>query len=296
MRRSARTLPLLVMALAPWAGPPHGAPALPEDSERPRVLITNDNGIDDPKLIALARAFASRSETWVVAPAENRSGTGTSLRLPVDGAVDVEWRNLGEGIEAFAVDGYPGDCVLVAVGAILRDRPPDLVISGINGGPNLGAGWMFSGTIGAARIAALAGLPSIAVSGLDDDVPGAVEAAVDWVVRFSEHRVVRHLQPGEYLTVSLPPGGPSEVKGVRIADRAPLSRGPSLEYDEGAEVCRVTGLTSRVVSLSVIADERLHAEGMIVVVPMRADEVDGSRLRDWLRSDPGLPAWIPAGR
>lgn len=297
MYRSTVILIPAILALVPIGAIPPTATPPSQADDRPRVLITNDNGIDDPKLIALARAFATRAETWVVAPAEDQSGSGSYLKLPREGSVAVERRDLGPGIEAFAVDGYPADCVLVAAAGILRDRPPTLVVSGINGGPNLGAGWMFSGTIGAARVAALAGFPAIAVSGLDDDeIPGAIEAAVDWVVRFSEHRAVRELEPGEYLTVSLPPGVPSEVSGVRIADRAPLSRGPSLDHDEAAGVWRITGMATREVSLSAIADEKLHADGAIVVVPMHADEVDGARLLEWMRSDPGLPAWQPAGR
>ncbi len=296
MHRHTLILIPAILAFVPLGAiPPTTAPP-PQADDRPRILITNDNGIDDPKLIALARAFATRAETWVVAPAEDRSGSGTSLKLPLEGAIAVEWRDFGPGIEAFAVDGYPADCVLVGAAGIMRDRPPTLVISGINGGPNLGAGWMFSGTIGAARIAALAGIPAIAVSGLDDDVPGAVEAAVDWVVRFAEHRAVRDLRPGEYLTVSFPPGGPSEVHGVRIADRAPLSSWPNLEYDEASETWRITGTATRDVPLSAIADERLHASGAIVVVPMHADEVDGARLLEWLRADPGLPTWQPVER
>lgn len=299
MLRTTRILtPVLLVlsalgALAPRPAPPSRAV---QAGERPRVLLTNDNGIDDPKLVALARAFAPRAETWVVAPAEDQSGSGAYLKLPRTGSVAVERRDLGPDIEAFAVDGHPGDCVLVALLALLRESPPTLVVSGINGGPNLGAGWMFSGTIGAARIAALAGLPAIAVSGLDDDIPGAVEAAVDWVVRLAEHPAVLELEPGEYLTVSLPPGGPIEGQGVRIADRAPLQRGPDLSYDEASGVCRITGEISRELPLSAIADERLHADGAVVVVPMRADEVDGQRLLEWLRRDPGFPSWQAPGR
>ena len=169
-------------------------------------------------------------------------------------------------------------------------------MSGINGGPNLGADWMFSGTVGAARVAAFAGLPAIAVSGLDDDIPGAVEAAVEWVVSFAEHDVVRELEPGEYLTVSLPPGGPADVRDVRVADRAPLSRGPDLHYDEDEGVCQVTGMFSRDVAISAIADERLHEDGHIAVVPMRVDEVDRARLLEWMGTDPEFPAWRPAGQ
>ncbi|MEM7306985.1 MAG: 5'/3'-nucleotidase SurE [Planctomycetota bacterium] len=296
MHASSRSLLVALVALAPLAPAPPPAQTSPEPSGRPRVLITNDNGIDDPKLVALARAFARRADTWVVAPAEDRSGSSTYLVLPQTGSIAVERRDLGPGIEAFAVDGYPADCVLVAIAGILRERPPTLVVSGINGGPNLGADWMFSGTIGAARVAALAGFPALAVSGLDDDVPGAVEAAVDWVVRFSEHRAVRAMEPGDYLTVSLPPGGPTEVSGVRIADRTPLRRGPSLGYDEAAGLWRITGAATRDIEPSVLSDEELHAGGAVVVVPMHADEVDHARLLEWTRSDPGLPPWRAEAR
>ena len=295
MHRSPRFLALALLALVPLGAHAQGTAPSPEAEHRPRVLITNDNGIGDPKLIALARAFATRAETWVVAPAGDRSSSGAFLKLAREGAVLAERRDLGPGIKAFAVDGYPADCVLIALAGILRERPPTLVVSGINGGANLGADWMFSGTIGAARVAALGGFPAIAVSGLDDDLPGAVDAAVDWVVRFSEHRAVRELEAGEYLTVSLPPGGPSEVRGVRIADRAPLRRGPGLAHDEATGLWRIAGLATREVTLSAIADERLCEDGMVVVVPMRVGEVDGPRLLAWLRSDPGLPGWRPVG-
>ena len=142
-----------------------------------RVLITNDNGIEDPKLVALVRAFAKTTETWVVAPSVDRSGSGSHLTVTRLGKLEVHRRDLGEGIRAFAVDGYPADCVALAILGIMRESPPDLVVSGINGGPNLGAEWMFSGTIGAARVAAFAGIPSMAISGIDDDVPGAIRAA-----------------------------------------------------------------------------------------------------------------------
>ncbi|KAA3613401.1 MAG: hypothetical protein DWQ01_02435 [Planctomycetota bacterium] len=295
MHRTPRILILALFGLVPLGAIPPQATPSPQADDRPRILITNDNGIDDPKLIALARAFADRAETWVVAPAQDQSGSSTYLKLPRTGSVAVERRDLGPGIEAFAVDGFPGDCVMVGAGGIMKDRLPTLVVSGINGGPNLGADWLFSGTIGAARVAALAGIPAIAVSGLDDDVPGAVEAAVDWVVRFAEHRTVRELEPGEYLTVSLPPGGPTEVKGVKVADRAPLRRGPILDYDEAAGTCKFAGLTTLEVPLSPIADESLHADGMVVVVPMHANEVNSLRFLQWTRSDPGFPSWSSGG-
>lgn len=199
-------------------------PALGAEPPEPwprRVLITNDNGIEDPKIVALARAFAQVAETFVVAPLEDRSGSGSYLTLGARRpSVRVEERDLGEGIVAYGLDGYPADCVLFGVQGILRERPPNLVVSGINGGANLGVEWFGSGTVGAAQFAALLGFPALAISGLDDDLPGAVDAATAWVVRLAASPVVRDLPRGTFLTASLPRTVPSEIRGVRVTRRA----------------------------------------------------------------------------
>lgn len=260
---------------------------------RARVLITNDNGIDDPKIVALARAFAQRAETWVVAPDRDRSGSGSYLSVTGTGSLSVERRELGDGIEAFAVSGFPADCVLLALTGILADDLPDLVVSGINGGPNLGAGWMFSGTVGAARVAALAGIPSLAVSGLDDDLPGAVESAVDWVVRLAESDAVRSLRPGEYLTASLPRTSPSDILGVRVADRAPPLEAPRLAADESGATWHIVGMSETGFSVPEDSDQAAYDAGYIAVVPMRVDEVDVESLSRWRRLGADLPDWAP---
>ena len=188
-----------------------------------RVLLTNDNGIDDEKIVALARAFANAGvETLVVAPAQDRSGAGAYSRLMSERPrrVELTRHDFGEGVEAYALDGFPADCVLFAFQGIFRDRHPQLVVSGINGGPNLGSDWFGSGTIGAARTAAFAGVKALAVSGLDDDDAPAVVAHSNWVVRLALSGYVSALEPGQYLTVGMPRKLPEQIKGVRVAERA----------------------------------------------------------------------------
>lgn len=260
-------------------------------AHRMRVLITNDNGIDDPKIVALARAFERRAETWVVASDRDRSSTGSHASILTRGEVAVERRELGDGIRAFAVDGFPGDCVVVALAGLMLDHPPDLVVSGINGGANLGSDWMFSGTVGAARVAAFAGLPAIAVSGLDDDLPGAVEAAADWVVRLADSDAVADLRPGEYLTVSLPRVPPAEIAGIRVVDRAPLSVAPRLAADDSGERWRFAGISEIDARVPADSDQAAADAGYIAVVPMRVDEVDLDRLARWRRQGADLPEW-----
>lgn len=287
-----RLVPVLGLLLSlVLSGPVRAQPggAVPD-----RILITNDNGIDDPKLVALARAFAQHSETWVVAPASDRSGFGAHVTIAREGAVAVEPRDLGPGIRAFAVAGSPADAVIVALAGLMRDSLPDLVVSGINGGPNLGGGWMFSGTVGAARVAAIAGFPAIAVSGLlDDHVPGAKEAAAGWVVRFSTTQLVREMGPLEYLSVSFPPGTPEGVRGGRMTGRAPqLPEVPRLAPDSGE--WRVVGSDSTALPVPYDSDIAAWSGGYIAVVPMRADEVDHAKLEQWSARSffNRLPGWI----
>jgi 5'-nucleotidase len=257
-----------------------------------RVLITNDNGLDDPKIVALARAFAAHTETWVVAPRDDRSGSTHFLSVSRTGGLRAVPRNLGPGIRAWAVDGYPADCVLLARYGLMRDALPDLVVSGINGGPNLAHDWLGSGTIGAARMAAYLGVPAIAVSGLDDDIPGAVEAATAWVVALAQSDAIRELSHGQYLTVSMPRIAPSAIAGVRLARRAGLLLDIAFE-----SVAAVNGqqwklaITPRAAATAPGRDAALYDARYIVIVPMRADEHDEA-LEKRFTKRASFPAWV----
>jgi len=293
-----RRMILFLLALVLFTLPPLSAqearPSWPK-----RVLITNDNGLTDPKIVALALAFAPHAETWVVAPAENRSGSSHYLSASQSGQLVSAPRDLGPGIRAWAVNGYPADCVLLALFGIMQGAPPDLVISGINGGPNLAHDWLGSGTIGAARMAAYAGFPAVAVSGLDDDIPGAVEAATRWVVGLAQSPAVRQLKPGQYLTVSMPRIQPSKIRGVRVARRAGLLLRISFATADAAGNQQVWKLatTSLDPSSSPGRDAALYAAGYIVVVPMRADEHEDEDFLRRLATQDLLPPWtVPVGR
>jgi 5'-nucleotidase len=261
-----------------------------------RVLITNDDGVEDLKLLVLARAFAKVSETWAVAPDADRSGTTHRMITFGKRRLTARPRDLGEGIQAYAVVGYPADSVFLALRGLMLENPPDLVVSGINGGANLGMDWVMSGTIGAARIATYLGVPAIAVSGVNEDFPGALEAASQWVVTLAQSELARRLKPGQYLTVSFPRIPPSQYKGVRTAERAgPGTFRFSRAMEDPAEV-RETWLLEGPepgAAPPPSSDAALCDAGYIVVVPMQADEHD-YRLLSALREHPGqLPGWPP---
>lgn len=122
-----------------------------------RILVSNDDGISSPGLTALVDVARDYGDVWVVAPDSEQSAQSHSLTLhqPLRATQVDEQR--------FAVTGTPADCIYLALNALL-DAPPDLVLSGINKGSNLGTDIFYSGTVAAAREGALAGLPAVALS------------------------------------------------------------------------------------------------------------------------------------
>src|SRR5262245_11302227 len=150
-----------------------------------RILLTNDDGINAPGFAAL-ESIASRlsDDVWAIAPAEEQSGAGHSLTL----TRPICARRHGD--RRFAVSGTPTDAVMMALAHIMKDSPPDLILSGVNRGANLAEDVTYSGTVSAAMEGALAGVRSIALSqvyakeGMGELVPfAAVEAWAAQVMR-----------------------------------------------------------------------------------------------------------------
>ncbi len=180
-----------------------------------RILLTNDDGVRAPGLKVLeniARQFSD--DVWTVAPTEEQSGAGHSLTL----TRPLRLRKLGE--RRFCVTGTPTDAVMMAIAWILKDEPPDLLLSGVNRGANLGEDVSYSGTVSAAMEGALAGIPSIALSqsyakeGMGDTVPfAAAEAWADEVLR---PLIGAPMAPRTLVNVNFPALPPDEVRGVRV--------------------------------------------------------------------------------
>ena len=295
LRTPISTLAVLVgLTLAIGACGP--SPARSPENFPSRVLLTNDNGIDDIALIELARAFARIPgiEVIVVAAMLDRSGTSSFMGATNTGRYHVERRDLGPDIEAWALDGYPADCVAFALSGPLLDRLPDLVVSGVNGGPNLADDWFGSGTIGAARTAAYFGFPAVAVSGVENDDPGAVAAAAEWVVSFVRSRVVASLEAPQYLTVSLPSGTAPHVGRARIVERARgliEARSFRVDGNDSASIWQLE-IEPRYERAGTGTDVATVAAGDVAIVPMRANEYDAelaARMRSQARD---MPEWI----
>lgn len=184
-------------------------------NERPYILVTNDDGFESPGLLALRRAFDQISETVVFAPDHNWSAAGHTKTMHKP--LRVAYAELDDGSPAYATNGAPSDCVALALLGIL-EREPDLVVSGINHGPNLGHDITYSGTVAAAMEAVIFGLPAIAVSldTYESAEPGILDAAASFVARLASTVLERGLPAGHLLNVNVPNLPPDEVAGAEV--------------------------------------------------------------------------------
>jgi 5'-nucleotidase len=180
-----------------------------------RILLTNDDGVHARGLAVLERiARAFSDDVWVVAPWEEQSGKGRSLTL----STPVRLRELGP--KRFAVTGTPTDAVMIALAKLMPGEWPDLVLSGVNRGANLGEDVSYSGTVAGAMEGAFAGIRSIALSqryerhGMGDAVP--FEAAEAWGERVLRPLLALEMAPRTLLNVNFPPVAADAVKGVRV--------------------------------------------------------------------------------
>lgn len=181
-----------------------------------RILLTNDDGVHAPGMAVLERIARSLSDDiTIVAPNSERSGAGRSLTL----TQPVRLRQLGE--RRYAVAGTPTDSVMMALALIMKDSPPDLILSGVNRGANLGEDVGYSGTVSAAAEGALAGVRSIALSqvyaksGAGHNVSFA--AAEAWGAKVLEPLVNDASWPARTLyNINFPARAADDVLGIRV--------------------------------------------------------------------------------
>src|SRR5579872_5248300 len=178
-----------------------------------RLLCTNDDGILAPGLESLVRAVQSLGEVTVVAP--DREQSATSHALTMHHPLRVKPR----GERRFQVDGTPTDCVMLAVEALMPERP-DFVLSGINHGQNMGEDVLYSGTVAAAMEGLALGIPSIAISFAGGDHGtdvSLVNDQLDAITTLLRHIVaLEHLPADTLFNINLPPLPGAAIKGVRL--------------------------------------------------------------------------------
>jgi len=173
-----------------------------------QILISNDDGYLAPGIHALAHALEKVADVVVVAPDRNRSASSHSLTL----TRPLRVTNNPNGFKS--VDGTPSDCVHLAITGLLRDKQPDMVISGINDGPNMGDDVLYSGTVAAATEGRFLGLPAIAVS-MGAFNPQYFESAGIAVVKLVESLQKNPLNHDTILNVNVPDLPWDEIKGFK---------------------------------------------------------------------------------
>jgi 5'-nucleotidase len=187
------------------------------------ILVTNDDGIDAPGLLALNQALRQVADTTVFAPSHNWSASGhvKTMHKPLR----VGETKLADGTLAFTTSGAPSDCVAMAFLGIV-ERPIDMVVSGINQGPNLGHDVTYSGTVTAAMEGAIAGVPAIAVS-LASYRPLDFSFAAQVAALIAEKVGQNGLPTPTLLNVNVPPVPEEEIAGLTVT-----RMGLRIYYDE----------------------------------------------------------------
>lgn len=269
--RLAWTVALLLGQLGFWIGAVDADPG--QDSFT--ILLSNDDGIEAEGLKILHDALQPLATIVVVAPAINRSGSGHSVTI--DERITVEPRRRSNGTTWYAVHATPATTVRLGLKALL-DEKPDLVISGINHGRNVGVLTWTSGTVGAAREAALWGVPAIAVSQSGAD-PDDYQALARYVVQLVSLLQANNLiKAGLLLNVNGPSGLASKAKGIRVVplgNEQQSSFFKRLSPEEGV-VFREIWHPPKPEGKE--GDVSAHALGYITVTPLALDQTDQASL------------------
>lgn len=194
------------------------------------LLITNDDGVQAPGLLALTQAMRTIGEVEVVAPATNQSASGHKKTLFQD--IPVLETKLRDDTPALAVTGSPADCIALSALGMTR-WPPRIVVSGINRGANMGQDITYSGTVTAALEAAIHGIPAVAVS-LDNQQANDVadyETAAGIAATLVRYVLDKGLPPLTILNLNLPASGP--VSEIRLTRQGVRIYNDELEHNEG---------------------------------------------------------------
>ncbi len=243
-----------------------------------RILVTNDDGVFSEGIKLLARALEPLAEVWVVAPDREQSAMGHALTLHRP----LRMRPLGERL--YSVDGTPTDCVNLAVLSLLKETPPDLVVSGINFGLNLGDDVTYSGTVSATFEGTLMGIPSVAfsqqVAKSFSFEPGAAYAA-----GLIEVLLGHDLPEDLLLNVNFPAG---EFKGSQVTKlgRRRYQQSVVEKVDpHGREYYWIAG--TPVWEKSEGSDQDAVEDGFVSITPLHLDLTDyrGLESYGWLEEE-----------
>ena len=246
-----------------------------------RILVSNDDGYFAPGITALAEALARRGEVTVVAPERDRSGASNSLTL--DRPLVV--RRAANGY--YSVNGTPTDCVHIAVTGLL-DFTPDIIVSGVNLGANMGDDTIYSGTVAAAVEGYLLGIPSLALS-LTSKAGEHFESAIGVALELVDRVAHRAFGEPVLLNVNVPDLAPAALAGMevtRLGKRHKAEPVSKLTTPRG-ETAYWIGPAGAAADAGPGTDFHAIERGRVSVTPLRLDLTHSEqlgRVREWLAS------------
>jgi len=249
-----------------------------------RILISNDDGIGAPGLAALVNIARDLGDITVVAPDSPQSAMAHSITLRQP--LTVQYVRLpGEhAFEGMSVDGRPADCVRLAIRNLVPARP-DLVLSGINAGANVGINVFYSGTVAAAAEGAMMGIPAVAFSADVEDGSPDFLAVARHCRGVLDRLLARGMQPGELISVNVPPLAAGPPRGVRVCEQSDADVDDTYVEQESAVGIRRYKLADKFDfnNPHSESDVALLRKRYITVTPLRVSLTDHHKL-DELRN------------
>lgn len=240
-------------------------------SDRPLILVTNDDGITAPGIRHLVESIADLGEVVVVAPDSHQSGMGHAITI--SNILKMAPHEFGmAGVKAYKTSGTPVDCVKLAIYKILK-RKPDLLLSGINHGSNSSINVIYSGTMSAAVEGALEGIPSLGFSLCDFAEDADFRASRDVVRSLTVEALERGTPAGTCLNVNIPKLAPEDIQGMRICRQAAGHWADAFEEREapgGRTYYWMTGSFTDI-DKGQDTDEWALRNGFVSIVPVQFD-------------------------
>ena len=185
---------------------------------KPLILVSNDDGITAPGIRHLINIMAKIGDVVVVAPNGPQSGMGHAVTI--GNTLRLNDLDIYDNADAYSCSGTPADCVKIAKHFVLKDRKPDLVVSGINHGSNTSISVLYSGTMSAAIEASLEGMPAIGFSLCDYASDADFSHTLGYVEKIARQALEKGIPKGVALNVNFPPKRDEPIKGIKVCRQA----------------------------------------------------------------------------
>ncbi len=249
-----------------------------------RILVTNDDGIDSPGILALVKAMREVGDVIVVAPDRQQSAVGHALTVSSPLRATPFHRD-GE-MFGWAINGTPADCVKLAVSTLLEHRP-DIVVSGINHGSNTSVNAIYSGTVSAATEGTLMGIPSMAVSHVSFDHRADMSLAGEVATKIASQLRSLDLPQGTLLNVNIPDVARDAFKGLRVTRQGHSVWKDYYERRRDPQGREYFWLTGEFVSVAEVddADDIAVANGWAAITPIHYELTNFDAYRRLQSSD-----------